>query len=151
MAFFSYGSVPYQQFIRDNTYSLATTLKAQGYSTSAIHTWYKTGYRRSSVYPLIGFDKFIALEDVENELDFIRNYPSDLSTYKQLVKLFENKGEDELFFNFTLTMQNHSGYDYAEDDFTPTVSLTDIKNCPKVEQYLSLIKESDEALKYLIN
>lgn len=151
MAFFSYGSVPYQQFIRSHTYSLATTLKSQGYATSALHTWYKTGYRRSSVYPLLGFDNFVGLEDVEDELDYIRNYPSDLSTYEQLIKLFENRDTEKPFFNFTVTMQNHSGYDYSKEDFTSTVKLTDIQNCPRVEQYLSLLKESDEALKYLIN
>lgn len=151
MSSFSYGSIPYQQFIRSNTYSLATTLKSQGYNTYALHTWHKAGYRRSSVYPLIGFNSFLGLEDVEDEIEYIRNYPSDLSTYKQLIKLFENKDENELFFNFTVTMQNHSGYDYEGDNFTPTISLTDIPNCPKVEQYLSLVKESDEALKYLID
>lgn len=151
MAFFSYGSIPYQQFIRKNSYSLATTLKAQGYETFALHTWYKTGYRRSSVYPMLGFDRFVSLEDVNDELNYIRNYPSDLSTYKEIVKLFENRDSSKPFFNFTVTMQNHSGYDYEGDDFTSTVKLKDIPNCPRVEQYLSLVKESDEALKYLIN
>jgi len=151
MAFFSYGSVPYQQFIRDHKYSLVSTLEAQGYRTSAIHTWYRTGYRRSSVYPLFGFNSFLAYEDVKNEVELIRNYPSDLSTYKQLIKKFEEREKDKPFFNFTVTMQNHSGYDYNGENFTPTISLTDIENCPRVEQYLSLIKKSDEALKYLIN
>lgn len=151
MAFFSYGSIPYQQFVRKNSYSLATTLKAQGYETIALHTWHKTGYRRSSVYPLLGFDLFVSLEDVNDKLDYIRNYPSDLSTYKEIVKLFENRDNSKPFFNFTVTMQNHSGYDYEGEDFTSTVKLKDIPNCPRVEQYLSLVKESDEALKYLIN
>ena len=151
MAFYSYGSVPYQQFIRDHKYSLVSTLESQGYSSTAIHTWYKTGYRRSSVYPLFGFDEFISYDDVKDEVTLIRNYPSDLSTYKLLTKAFENRNTDKPFFNFTITMQNHSGYDYDKDDFKSTIHLLDIPNCPKVEQYLSLIKESDEALKYLIN
>lgn len=151
MAFFSYGSVPYQQFIRRNSYSLATTLKAQGYSTSALHPWYRTGYRRSSVYPLIGFEKFLSLEDIESDIEYIRDFPSDLSTYKQLIKMFEEKDSDKPFFNFTVTMQNHSGYDYSQDDFTANVNLTDISGCPKVEQYLSVVNKSDEALKYLID
>ena len=151
MAFFSYGSIPYQQFIRDHKYSLVSTLEAQGYSSSAIHTWYKTGYRRNSVYPLFGFDSFLSYDDVKDEVELIRNYPSDLSTYKLLTQKFEERDTEKPFFNFTVTMQNHSGYDYEGEDFTPSIFLTDIQNCPRVEQYLSLIKESDEALKYLIN
>ena len=151
MAYFSYGSVPYQQYIRDNCYSLVSTLEAQGYSSSAIHTWYKTGYRRCSVYPLFGFDSFLSYDDVKDDVQLIRNYPSDLSTYELLIKTFEERNKEKPFFNFTITMQNHSGYDYDGDNFTPTISLVDIPDCPRIEQYLSLVKLSDDALKYLIN
>ena len=151
MAFFSYGSIPYQQFIRDRKYSLVSTLKDQGYSTSAIHTWYKTGYRRNSVYPLLGFESTLFYDDIEGEIELIRDYPSDLSTYKLLIKEYEERDVAKPFFNFTVTMQNHCGYDYLEKNFPSSVFLTDIPNCPRVEQYLSLIKESDKALKYLID
>lgn len=149
MAFFSYANVPYQQFITKSTYSLVSTLESQGYTTHAIHPYYSTGYRRNTVYQLFGFDSFDALENMESELEFIRTYPSDLSTYKYLIKQFEAKEENEKFFNFTITMQNHSGYDIPGMD--SEVFLTDIENCPRVEQYLTLVKKSDDALKYLIN
>lgn len=150
MSLFSYGTVPYQQFISKNSYSLVSTLESQGYTSYAIHPWYKTGYRRNSVYPLFGFDKSLFYEDLKDKVDLIREYPSDLSTYKQIVKLYEEKDENENFFNFTITMQNHSGYDYNGNNFKNTITLTDIENCPRVEQYLSLLKLSDDALKYLI-
>lgn len=149
MAFFSYANVPYQQFISKTTYSLVSTLKAQGYTTHAIHPWYSTGYRRNTVYQLFGFDSFDALENMEDELEFIRTYPSDLSTYKYLVKQYESRNKEKPFFNFTITMQNHSGYDIPGMD--AEVFLTDIPNCPRVEQYLTLVKKSDEAIKYLID
>ena len=151
MAFFSYGSIPYQQFVSGQAYSLVSTLEGQGYSSSAIHTWYRNGYRRSSVYPSFGFDSFISYEDVKDEVTLVRDYPSDLSTYKVLTKQFEERDLSKPFFNFTVTMQNHSGYDYDKGNFESTVFLTDIPDCPKVEQYLSLIKKADEDLKYLIN
>ena len=47
-------------------------------------------------------------------------------------------------------MQNHGGYDY--DKYESTVSLTDCPGIyPQTEQYLSLMKESDVALKYLLD
>lgn len=148
MAFMPHRTVPYQQYIRKPSYSLATILKEKGYTTNAIHPWYGSGYRRNAIYPLLGFDSFESLETL-NDLEFLRTYPTDLSTYKQIIKQFENKKDGEKIFNFTVTMQNHSGYDLPYYD--STVFLTDIDNCPRVEQYLSLIKESDIALEYLIN
>lgn len=148
MAFLSYANVPYQQFITSDSFSLVSTLEAQGYITSAIHPWYSTGYRRNYVYQLFGFDSFEFVEDME-ELEYIRTYPTDLSTYKYLIERFEQKDEDEKFFNFTITMQNHSGYDIPGMD--SEIFLTDIENCPRVEQYLTLLKKSDEALEYLIS
>lgn len=148
MAFMPYRSVPYQQYIKRPSYSLATTLKKQGYTANAIHPWYGSGYRRNAVYPLLGFDSFESLETL-NDLDYLRKYPTDLSTYKHIIKQFEEKNPNEKIFNFTVTMQNHSGYDL--EGYDSTVFLTDMENCPRVEQYLSVMKESDNALKYLIN
>ena len=148
MAFMPYRTVPYQQYIRKSSPSLATTLKAQGYTANAIHPWYGSGYRRNAIYPLLGFDSFESIETLE-DLEYIRKYPTDLSTYKEIIKQFENKSEDKKIFNFTVTMQNHSGYDL--EGYDSTVFLTDIENCPRVEQYLSVMKESDKALEYLIN
>lgn len=148
MAFMPYRTVPYQQYIRKPSYSLASTLKSQGYTANAIHPWYGSGYRRNAIYPLLGFDSFESIETLD-DLEFLRTYPTDLSTYKHIITQFENKSEDEKIFNFTVTMQNHSGYDLLGYD--STVFLTNIENCPRVEQYLSVIKESDLALEYLIN
>ena len=53
MAFVPYRTVPYQQYITRKSYSLATLLKEQGYSTYAMHSYYPQGYNRNIVYPLI--------------------------------------------------------------------------------------------------
>ncbi len=148
MAFMPHRTVPYQQYIRTKSYSLANTLKSQGYTANAIHPWYGSGYRRNAIYPLLGFDSFESLETLNN-LDYLRTYPTDLSIYKYITNQFENKNSDEKIFDFVVTMQNHSGYDLPGYD--STIFLEDIDNCPRVEQYLSLIKESDLALEYLID
>ena len=148
MAFMPYRTLPYQQYIRKTSYSLATTLKSQGYITNAIHPWYGSGYRRNIVYPLLDFDSFESIETLNN-LDYLRGYPTDLSIYKNIIKQFEEKNPKEKIFDFVVTMQNHSGYDL--EGYDSTVFLTNIENCPRVEQYLSVMKESDKALEYLIN
>lgn len=148
MAFMPYRTVPYQQYIHSNTYSIVNSLKDQGYNTSSVHPWYGSGYRRNAIYPLLGFESFDSLETMP-DLEYLRDFPTDLSTYKHITKMFEEKDPDKKFFNFTVTMQNHSGYDF--EGYDSTISLTNIPNCPNVEQYLSLVKESDDALKYLID
>lgn len=150
MAFMPARTIPYQQYLFRKTNSLVTTLSAQNYSTSAFHSYYASGYRRNVVYPLLGFSNIKFINELSN-LNYLREYPDDLSTYKNIIDLYENKEDNEKIFNFTLTMQNHSGYDYNGDDFENTVLLKDSSNYPKVNQYLSLIKKSDEALEYLIN
>ena len=147
MAFVPKRTVPYQQYVLRNSYSLATILKSQGYTTSAIHCYYPQGYNRNLAYPRLGFNSFLHINTLKN-LEFIREYPSDLSTYKNIIDLYENKSEDEKIFNFTLTMQNHGSY--TDENFTNTVIAED-GQYPKLNQYLSLIKIADESLKYLID
>ena len=147
MAFVPKRTVPYQQYVLRKSYSLATILKSQGYSTSAIHCYYPQGYNRNLAYPRLGFDKFLNINTLEN-LEYIREYPSDLSTYKNIISIYENKNPDEKIFNFTLTMQNHGSY--TDETFQNSV-IAFGGEYPKLNQYLSLIKIADSSLEYLIN
>ena len=147
MAFVPYRTVPYQQYITRKSYSLATLLKEHGYSTYAMHSYYPQGYNRNIVYPLIGFDKFLHMNNMKN-VQYIREYPDDKSTYDNIISIFENKKENEKIFNFTLTMQNHGSY--TDENFTNTI-IAENGEYPKLNQYLSLIKESDNAFKYLLD
>ncbi|QHQ61062.1 sulfatase-like hydrolase/transferase [Anaerocolumna sedimenticola] len=148
ISFLPYGSVPYQQYMKGNIDSLCTILKHQGYTNIAIHPYFSTGYRRNIVYPFIGFDKFITIEDFENP-SLIRNYISDKESFKKIIEKFKSKKSNEKLFIFNVTMQNHGGY--GNYDFEHTIKLLDKDNFSDVEEYLTLIKESDNAFKYLIN
>lgn len=148
MAFVPYRTIPYQQYVTKETYSLASILKELGYSTSAFHCYYPQGYNRNIVYPLMGFDRFYSMNELEN-LNIMREYPDDISTYENIIQLFKNKEKDEKIFNFTLTMQNHSSYDFP--NFENTIYYTGEGNFPKLNQWLTCIKKSDEAFEHLIN
>lgn len=146
MAFVPKRTVPYQQYVLRNSYSLATILKSLGYNTSAIHSYYPQGYNRNLAYPRLGFNTFYHINTLHN-LDYIREYPSDLSTYKNIIEIYETKKPEEKIFNFTLTMQNHGSY---TDETFPNTIIAENNMYPKLNQYLSLVKLSDDALKYLI-
>ena len=145
MAFVPKRTVPYQQYVLRKSYSLASILKEHDYSTSAIHCYYPQGYNRNLTYPRLGFDKFLSMYELK-DLTFIREYPDDISTYKNIIDIYENKG-DKKMFNFTLTMQNHGSY--TDENFQNT-EIAEDGQYPKLNQYLSLIKIADESLKELL-
>lgn len=149
MFFFEPGHVPYQQYIHSDTYSLVSVLKDAGYSAKALHPYYKNGYRRDYVYPFFGFDSFDTIENLPKvKTPEGRGYASDKYTYDQIIKQFEKKKKNEKLFSYTVTMQNHGGY--QDKNYDPEVKLTDFDD-PAANEYLSLIKESDEALEYIID
>ena len=163
------NAIPYQQYIVKDCDSLASQLKALNYKTIAIHPYWKQCWQREKVYPLLGFDEFIDANkfdttsnfnvnrslDYDNMFDFgnlkyIRNYISDEESFNQIIKQYENHNSEEPLFIFNVTMQNHGPYDYTGSDF---VSKTYIANTndARINQYLTLINESDKAFNKLID
>lgn len=150
MAVLPPNSVPYQQFVTEPTDSLATTLRDQGYYNIAIHPYKPTGYKRDLVYPLLGFDEFISDKDFIKPYT-IRGYISDRESYRKIIDKYEAyKDKGPLFF-FNVTMQNHGGYS-SEQLFCDeeTVRLEDYPGFGYVNQYLSLLRESDKAFAELV-
>lgn len=144
-AFLPIGTIPYQQYIKENRDNLANNFKDLGYQTSAIHSWYRNGYTRSKVYPMLGFENVKFYEDMpELEKIFNNNHTTDASTYGQIIKQLEEKDPQKPLFNFTVTMQNHMGYNTEEENGIEYVE-TDELNC-----YLQLTHQSDIALADLI-
>ncbi|MGN0308626.1 MAG: LTA synthase family protein [Lachnospiraceae bacterium] len=148
MAFLPQGSIPYQQYIKNETFSLASWLKELGYSTAAIHPYGATGWQRHEAYPLLGFDRFVSLKDFEGA-EKIRKYISDKSDYEKIIELYETKEENTPLFLFNVTMQNHSSYTDSFDNFTPHITVEGSKSFA-LSQYLSLLKVSDQELQNLI-
>ena len=158
----------YMQHVTGETPSLASYLKGYGYKAIAMHPFYEICWKRNSIYPFMGFDDYVSGEDMSDDhgiyvsadrwekgfgddVEYVRTLISDSFFYKELIEQFENKGEDEKMFIFALTVQNHSSYEYAGDDFETDVHITNYDGYfPRAEQYLSLVKDSDEALEELI-
>jgi phosphoglycerol transferase MdoB-like AlkP superfamily enzyme len=151
MAVMPQNCVPYQQFITEKTDSLASTLKNQGYYNIAIHPYAPSGYKRDLVYPLLGFDEFLSEEDFINP-KLIRSYISDRESYQKIIEQYETKGKEQPLFIFNVTMQNHGGYsDETIFEESETVRFTELEGYATVEQYLSLLRESDKAFQSLVD
>ncbi|MBR6696016.1 MAG: sulfatase-like hydrolase/transferase [Oscillospiraceae bacterium] len=166
MAFLPHDTYPYLQYIRDDTQTIISDLDSDIYNKIYMHPYIASNYKRSSVFTFLGFDEFYDglkfsdqkyyKEQIENMegavyyegVDLIRGYIGDGVTYDKAIELFENKPEGERTVQFIVTMQNHWPYDYKGEDFENTISSgTGIYD---FDQYLSLVKISDNEIKRLI-
>lgn len=149
MAFLPGGSVVYQQYITDTPTSMVSALKNTGYTCVAMHPYYATGWSRNNIYPNMGFDQMYFLEDFD-QTNVLREYVSDRELYEKIIDQFESKPKNEDLFLMSISMQNHGGYTEKYENFQEQVRMLGI-NYPDVNQYLSLLHESDKALEYLIS
>lgn len=149
MAFLPAGSIPYQQYIKSETPSLAEYLLGLGYETYGMHPYNASGWDRDRVYPLLGFENTIFFDDFTDKT-FLRKYVSDDSDFKNIIQTYEQKDEGHPAFIFNVTMQNHGSYTDAYNNFTPDVTVTGTDSFV-LEQYLSLVKRTDQALENLID
>ena len=148
MAFLPQGCIPYQQYVKDETDSMATSLKELGYYNVAMHPYNATGWDRDKVYQRFAFDEFIAL-DAFDGAEFLRKYVSDRADYEKLIEVYEGKESGKPLFMFNVTMQNHSSYTDLFDNFTPDIVVEGVDSVA-LNQYLSLMKESDRAIEELV-
>lgn len=148
MDFFPVGSIPYQQYITGEIPSLASQLAGLGYKTYGMHPYNATGWKRDEVYPWLGFSESYFVKDFENR-HYIRDYVSDMTAYEKIIDIYESKEEGETAFIFEVTMQNHGGYTEKYDYFTDEVHTEDL-NSAQLDQYLTLLKISDQELENLI-
>lgn len=142
------GMVPYVSYFTHDQYSLVTTLKDQGYTVEAMHPNKGSNWKRTSAYRLLQFEKFYTIDDFDLSAKRIRQHISDQANYEKIIEIINKKEhKEDPYFLFNVTMQSHGGYtNTSYKGSVETVGYTD----SAVNQYLSLQKESDDALKYLI-
>jgi len=151
-AFIPAGTVPYQMYVSEGDPSLVSQMKQLGYRTVAMHAYRSSGWNRVSVYNSFGFDAKLFQQDFTG-CTYIRNYISDQSDYENLIRVYEEKEPGEPLFLFNVTMQNHSSYTVPWEGLDKTVWLTgELEGkFSTVNQYLSLMYQSDKALEYLLD
>ena len=148
MAFLPSGSIAYQQYVKQDTSSLASYLKGLGYATYAQHPYYASGWDRERVYPLLGFEHMDFIDDYTN-VSYVRKYISDASDMQHIIETYEKKEAGKPAFIFNVTMQNHGGYTDVYPNFENDIQAQ--YNSDALNQYLSLIRKTDAALEDLVS
>ena len=145
------GSSVYNFYVNYPLNAMPQIFKDQGYESLAIHPFDSAWWGRAAAYPLLGFDQFISDKDFVNP-HIVRGYISDKSAYERVISEYENKEDGKPLFTFLVTMQNHADYTeyWANQAYNIKITNFPENSFPCTEHYLSLLRESDDALKELV-
>lgn len=97
---------------KDNYYySLQKILKKEGYSTYSFHGNDKEFWSRNEMYPNLGIDNFISLEDFDydEKEDLINLGLNDIDFFDQTVSYMKNF--EEPFYSTVVSITSHHPYD----------------------------------------
>lgn len=147
--FLPQGVVPYAQYIHKPIEALPTTLKKQGYETTAIHTYDNWYYQRNAVYREFGFDRYISKEFFDDP-EYGGQYIRDTELTKRILTEMEKTEEPD--FIYAVSMQAHGPYP-AEENPANTIEVSgNLSDESKaiLENYAQTIADVDQSLKLLI-
>ena len=149
-AFLPYGSIPYQQYIRNPIPSLATFFRGEGYVSRAIHPFQGWFWNRTAVYKAFGFDMFRSEENMP-AMQKRGIFASDESLTEEIIRQADEV-EDPFFF-FAVTLQGHGPYEanrYAKNTIKVEGDLPEADR-QVLATYAQGVKEADDSLKMLMD
>lgn len=110
--FFPLGTVQYQHHVYSPANSLARMLATKDYHAIAIHNYTRRFWRRHEVYPLLGFDEFYGVEDIEKAVT-VERYDGKKPLDKALARFVPDqmkKHQNNPGLYFVVTMGTHGPY-----------------------------------------
>lgn len=146
------GTIPFQQALssKPEIPSFISFMDQLGYTSVAIHPNNAAFYKRSQVYPALGFDEFLSIDKMKH-LDYIdsQKYVSDQSVFDELYA--ELEAADRPIFAYGLTMANHIAiFDQKFGENTIEVLDANREHNTEMETYAEGLKQTDLALKEFI-
>ena len=153
MAYLIPGSSVYSLYVNNNIEALPRIYQENGYRTVALHSFDGSWWDRQDKYPMLGFEEFYTREDFPYNCEYVRRYISDRATFEKITDIYE-ESRDPLFL-FCVTMQNHADFADHYDNMHYDIHVTNPVSPTGepfnyADNYLSLLRESDDALEYLI-
>lgn len=143
------GIYPYLNYDLSNASNLVQVFNNLGYQTVAFHPYQTENWNRTNVYNSFGFQKFLSQEDMVDK-EILSWTISDHSDFEKIKEIYENRTAPLFLFN--VTMQNHGGYNVPIRSDVELVSIEkQYSGYSDVINYLTLIRESADAFKELVN
>jgi len=149
---FGAGESPYSTILQQSTCeSVAYNLKDYGYTATALHNNSATFYNRNTVYPMLGFDRFVSLEYMQgahsNALGWARD---DVLVDEVLAALTATPGRDLVL---CITVESHGKY---ADTYEPRDGDIEVLGLPEgipmapFQNYVNALTGADAFLGALI-
>jgi phosphoglycerol transferase MdoB-like AlkP superfamily enzyme len=144
-AFLPAGAIPFDHYLRRPTPSLASVLKNQGYQTVAVHPFHAWFWSRDRVYPNLGFEEFISIDQFEGA-EVRGKFTSDKALVDKMIDVIEStKGP---YMVYAVSMQNHMPYlpnAYGADTISVTAEYPE-RLRKELETYLTGLRDADREL-----
>ncbi len=170
LAFLPENSVPYVQYSMQGLSAMPHDMKPLNYQSTAVHPYYAQEWRREDIYADFGFQDFISgeefsdsyvknedidiflsvgdgeMDDFGSDLEYVRMFISDAECYRTIQKQLAADAENEQSsFIFSVTIQNHGGYDDETSIVYGDVDYFGTKQNSGQNAFLNLTAESDKA------
>ncbi len=146
------GSIPYQQYFRRDVPSIVWEFRNAGYSTTAIHTYHKNFFSRIRAYPLLGFERFIGLEDMP-DAQTKGKFVSDATLTDYILDAVGRATPDAPAFVFAVSMENHFSYEgdkFNRHDIGVLSSALPENDLLTLKNYVQGVHDADTELRRLI-
>ena len=151
--YFGAGEYPYNTIMQQEAVeSLATNLKAQGYTATALHNNTATFYSRNLVYPNMGFDRFVPLEYMREMKYTELGWARDGALTREILQALEStEGRDAIM---CVAVESHGKYpetyEYKDGDIE-VLALPEGVAYAAFQNYINVLPATDEFLKALIH
>lgn len=142
-------ALPSYNFIRHDIDALPRRLAQAGYDTLSIHPGYAWFYNRQNVYPDMGFEECLFLE---NAFDLSTQgkggYVNEEATMDKIIETLSShiSESDAPLFSFTVTIQNHGPYEKKygtlEQNFSTDIPLSETES-DLLTQYFYGLADAD--------
>ncbi|MCW2312497.1 LTA synthase family protein [Rhodoferax antarcticus] len=135
---------PYRKLVHSGVPTLASYLKQLGYRTVCVHPYPASFYRRSQVYPLLGFDEFIDIRSF-SQGQRVGPYTGDVAVAQKIADILKNATGP--VFVFAITMENHGPLHLEtpnEDDVANLYNQKPPPGCGDLTIYLRHLRSADQ-------
>lgn len=153
MKYFPYGTSIFDGNVKQEIPSIPLYFKNLGYESIALHPNSEAFFNRNVIYPLLGFDDFVSLEDMP-DIKIKGQYPSDDSFADYIISTYKNAKKPVCMYD--ISVQNH--WPYTTDNYYETYDIgvssskeLDAESMKAIQNYTQGIHDADASLKKIID
>lgn len=145
LRYFGAAEYPYKTILKEQTCSsLAYDLSSLGYQTTAMHNNSGLFYERFKVFPMLGFDRYISIEYMQDVTYNAIGWAEDAVLTDEILNLLHATPEPD--FVYGITVQGHGKYSTDPDLLSGSIRADGVENeedLAELNFYLNEIHDTD--------